>query len=170
MFSYVWLSTSVCVMCLWRWISAVFFMWVLFCDVFQHGLFRTVFICWDFIMFWGMAYAGVEGKWYEFMEKQGFCLMEGNGIGGLWLLGLGKASNTLLLNMLCSWVRWLFLWILHICSIIQLRGGGCLCYGIVGSASCCESGQINVIFLRCVSIIGCVAIDFKCTFVFIEPL
>ena len=42
-------------------------------------------------------------------KKQGFCLMEGNGIGGLWLLGLGKASNTLLLNMLCSWVRWLFL-------------------------------------------------------------
>ena len=35
--------TSVCVVCLWHWISVVFFMWVLFHGVFQHGLFRTVF-------------------------------------------------------------------------------------------------------------------------------
>jgi len=84
-------------------------MWVLFYGVFQHGLFRTVFICWDFIMFGGMAFAGVEGEWYEFMEKQGFCLVEGNGVGGLWLVGYSRASKILLENLLCSWFRWLFL-------------------------------------------------------------
>jgi len=58
--------TSICVMCLWHWIS------VLFRGVFQCGLFRAVFICYDFIMFRGVACAGVEGKCYEFVEKQGF--------------------------------------------------------------------------------------------------
>jgi len=35
-------ATSVCVMCLWRWISVVFCMWVPFHGVCQRGLFRTV--------------------------------------------------------------------------------------------------------------------------------
>ena len=65
-------AMSVCVMCLWCWISAVFFMWVLFRGVLQCGLLRTMFICWDFILFGGMACVGVEAQWYEILERQGF--------------------------------------------------------------------------------------------------
>ena len=56
-------AMSVCVMCRWCWISAVFFMWVLFRGVLQCGLLRTVFICRDFALFGGMACVGVEGQW-----------------------------------------------------------------------------------------------------------
>jgi len=65
-------AMSVCVIRRWSWISAVFFVWVLFHGVLQGGLLRTVFICWDFVLFGGMACVGVEGEWYEFLERQGF--------------------------------------------------------------------------------------------------
>ena len=65
----------VCVMCRWRSVSAVFFIWVLFRGVFQRGLIRTVFICLDFLLFRGMTCAGEEGKRHEFVERQGFFLL-----------------------------------------------------------------------------------------------
>ena len=83
----------------------MFSMWVLFRDVFQCDLLRIVFICWDF---GGMACVGVEGQWYEFLEKAGFCLVEGCVVGDLWLVGFSKASKILLGDMLCSSFRWLF--------------------------------------------------------------
>jgi len=55
-------AMSVCVICRWCWISAVFFMWVLFRGVLQCGLLRTVFICWDFVLSAGMACVGMEGQ------------------------------------------------------------------------------------------------------------
>jgi len=65
-------ATSVSVMCRWCWISAVFLIWVLFCGVLQYGLLLTLFICWDFVLFGGMACFGVESQWYEILERQGF--------------------------------------------------------------------------------------------------
>jgi len=60
-------------------------------------------------MFGVMACAGVEGKCYEFVEKQGYFLVEGYGVGDLWLVGLSRASKTLLGDMLCSSFSCLFL-------------------------------------------------------------
>ena len=65
-------AMSVCVMCRWCWISAVFVMCFLFRGVLQCSLLRTVFICWDFVLFGGMVCVGVEGQWYEILERQGF--------------------------------------------------------------------------------------------------
>ena len=47
-------------------------------------------------MFRGMACAGVEGKWYEFLEKQGFVYWKVMGLGvcGWW----GLAGQTCGLN------------------------------------------------------------------------
>jgi len=56
-----------------------------------------------------MACVGVEGQWYEFLEKAGPCLVEVYGVGDLWLLGFSRASKILLGDMLCSSFRWLFL-------------------------------------------------------------
>jgi len=47
--------------------------------VFPCGLLCTVCICWDFILFGGMAHAGVVGKWYDVVERQGFVWRE---VGG----------------------------------------------------------------------------------------
>jgi len=96
---------SVCVICRWCWVSAVFFMWFLFRGVLQCDLLRIVFICWDF---GGMACVGLEGQWYGFLEKAGFCLVEGYGVGDLWLMGFSKASMILMGDMLCSLFRWFF--------------------------------------------------------------
>ena len=54
-------AMSICVICR-CWMSAVFFMWVLFCGVLQCGLLHSVFICWNFVMFGGMTCVGVEGQ------------------------------------------------------------------------------------------------------------
>jgi len=81
---------------------------VLFRSVLRCGLLRTVFMCWDFVLFGGMACVGVEGQWYEFLERQ-FCLVEGYGVGDLWLVGFSRASKILLAYMFCSSFRWLFL-------------------------------------------------------------
>ena len=37
-------------------------MWVLFHGVLQCGLLRIVFICWDIVLFGGMACVGMEGQ------------------------------------------------------------------------------------------------------------
>jgi hypothetical protein len=56
---------------------------VSFRGVYQRGFIRAVFSCLDFIKFGGMACVGVEGKCYEFVERQGYCLVEGYGVGDL---------------------------------------------------------------------------------------
>ena len=87
----------------------MFFMCVLFSGVYQHGFLHAAFSCYDFIMLGGMACAGVEGKCFEFVERQGYCLEEGYVVGDLWLVGFSRATKILLRDMLCSLFRWLFL-------------------------------------------------------------
>ena len=62
-------------------------MWVCLHGVFLCGLLRTVCTCWEFILFGGTAYDGVKGKWYEFVERQGFVWWVGGGGLGLRVWG-----------------------------------------------------------------------------------
>jgi len=60
-------------------------------------------------MLGGMACAVLEGKCFEFVERQCYCLMEGYVLGDLGLVGFSRASKILLRDTLCSSFRWLLL-------------------------------------------------------------
>jgi hypothetical protein len=56
-----------------------------------------------------MACVVVAGMCFEFVERQGYCLVEGYVLGDLGLVRFNRASKILLWDMLCSSFMWLFL-------------------------------------------------------------
>jgi len=101
-------AMSVCVICPRCWISAVFFMWVLFCGVLQCGLLVLclsvgILPCSEVWPLFEWRASGMNSWKGRVLSSEGY------GVGDLWLVGFSRASKILLGDMLCSSFRWLFL-------------------------------------------------------------
>jgi hypothetical protein len=65
-------------------------------SVLQCGLLRIVFVCWHFLLVQRYGLCGCGGSVVWILGKAGFCLVEGYGVGDLWLVGIWQGVKDLI--------------------------------------------------------------------------